>query len=235
MRRFDESQTLDHLAEVGKIDEALADELGRAVAAAHRLVPTATDAHFVETLADIIAQNEAEFASEPDLFSLQDLRAFATETRKAFDRVKPLLRLRERAGLVRRCHGDLHLGNIVLIDGKPVLFDAIEFDDRIATGDVFYDLAFLLMDLIERGLHRAANVVLNRYLTDTQRVHDLDALGALPLFMSIRAAIRAKVTAARRRQSGAEPELKHSARDYAALAQRLLAPAKPQLIAVGGL
>ena len=49
MRRFDESQTLDHLAEVGKIDEALADELGRAVAAAHRVVPTATDAHFVES------------------------------------------------------------------------------------------------------------------------------------------------------------------------------------------
>ena len=213
MRRFDESQTLDHLAEVGKIDEALADELGRAVAAAHRVVPTATNAHFVEALADIIAQNEAEFASEPDLFSLQDLRDFATETRKALERVKPLLLLRERAGLVRRCHGDLHLGNIVLIDGKPVLFDAIEFDDRIATGDVLYDLAFLLMDLVERGLHLAANIVFNRYLTDTHRVHDLDALAALPLFMSVRAAIRAKVVAARLRQHGSQAELTHGARD----------------------
>ena len=110
---------------------------------------------------------------------------------------------------MRRCHGDLHLGNIVLIDGKPVLFDAIEFDDRIATVDVFYDLAFLLMDLIERGLHRAANIVFNRYLTDTQRVHDLDALAALPLFMSVRAAIRAKVTAARRRHNGSRTELEH--------------------------
>ena len=235
MRRFDETQTLDNLVETGRIDDALADALGRAVAAAHRVAPTVVDANFVGALAEIIAQNEAELAAEPDLFSLQELRALAAATRNAFERVKPLLLARERAGLVRRCHGDLHLGNIVLIDGKPMLFDAIEFDDRIATGDVFYDLAFLLMDLIERGLHRAANVVLNRYLTDAQRVHDLDALGALPLFMSVRAAIRAKVTAARRRQSGAEPELKHSARDYAALAQRLLAPAKPQLIAVGGL
>jgi hypothetical protein len=199
------------------------------------VVPTATDAHFVETLADIIAQNEAEFASQPDLFSLQDLRAFATETRKALERVKPLLLLRERAGLVRRCHGDLHLGNIVLIDGKPVLFDAIEFDDRIATGDVLYDLAFLLMDLVERGLHHAANIVFNRYLTDTHRVHDLDALAALPLFMSVRAAIRAKVVAARLRQHGSQAELTHGARDYAALAQKFLAPAKPQLIAIGGL
>jgi uncharacterized protein len=235
MRRFDESQTLDHLAEAGKIDEALADALGRAVAAAHRVVPTVTDAHFVEALTDIIAQNEAEFASEPELFSLQDLRALSAATRAALERVRLQLQARERAGLVRRCHGDLHLGNIVLIDGRPVLFDAIEFDDRIATGDVLYDLAFLLMDLVERGLHQAANIVLNRYLTDTQRIHDLDALAALPLFMSVRAAIRAKVVAARLRQRGSQPELTHGARDYAALAQRLLAPAKPQLIAIGGL
>jgi hypothetical protein len=235
MRRFDESQTLDHLAEAGHIDDALADALGRAVASAHRTAPTVADANFTGTLAKIIAQNETELAAEPDLFSLQDLRALAAATRAAFERVKFLLDARERAGLVRRCHGDLHLGNIVLIDGKPVLFDAIEFDDRIATGDVFYDLAFLLMDLIERGFPAAANIVLNRYLVDTQRLHDLDALAALPLFMSIRAAIRAKVTAARRRQGDAHIELTQHARAYAALAQNLLAPAKPRLIAVGGL
>jgi uncharacterized protein len=235
MRRFDHSQTLDHLAEAGRIDEALADELGRAVAAAHRLVPTATNAHFVEALADIIAQNEAEFAAEPDLLPLEELRALSAATRDALERVKPMLMARERAGLVRRCHGDLHLGNIVLIGGKPVLFDAIEFDDRIATGDVLYDLAFLLMDLVERGLLQAANIVFNRYLTDTQRIHDLDALAALPLFMSVRAAIRAKVTAARHRRSGSQMELTHSARDYAALAQKFLVPAKPQLVAIGGL
>ncbi|MGA9081205.1 MAG: AAA family ATPase [Pseudolabrys sp.] len=235
MRRFDESQTLDHLAEAGRVSEALADALGRAVAAAHGVAPTVTDLHFVETLAGIIAQNEAELAAEPHLLSLQDLRALAAATRDAFERVKPLLQLRERAGLVRRCHGDLHLGNIVLIDDKPVLFDAIEFDFRIATCDVFYDLAFLLMDLIERGLHSPANIVFNRYLADTRRIHDLDALAALPLFMSIRAAIRAKVTAARLRQDGSQPELTHSARDYAVLAQKLLTPAKARLIAIGGL
>lgn len=235
MRRFDESQTLDHLAEAGRIDDALADALGRAVAAAHRLAPTVTNAQFDKALAEIVAQNETELAAEPELFLLPELRALAGTTRAAFERVKSLLVARERAGLVRRCHGDLHLGNIVLIDGKPVLFDAIEFDDRIATGDVFYDLAFLLMDLIERGLQRAANIVLNRYLTDTRRIHDLDALAALPLFMSVRAAIRAKVTAARGRLSGSLAEAAESARTYAALAQRLLAPARPQLVAIGGL
>jgi aminoglycoside phosphotransferase family enzyme/predicted kinase len=235
MRRFDESQTLDHLAAAGRIDDALAEALGRSVAAAHRVAPTATQAQFVEALAEIIAQNETELAAEPDLLSLRDLRDLAGATRVAFDRVKPLFVARERAGLVRRCHGDLHLGNIVLIDGKPVLFDAIEFDERIATGDVFYDLAFLLMDLIGRGLESAANIVLNRYLTDTQRIHDLDALAALPLFMSVRAAIRAKVTAARRRQGNSPAGSAQNARDYAALARKLLTPAEPQLIAIGGL
>src|ERR1700750_1514723 len=84
-----------------------------------------------------------------------------------------------------------------LIGGKPVVFDAIEFDPLIATGDVLYDLAFLLMDLIERRLDTAANVVFNRYLAETRRDDDLDELAALPLFISLRAAIRAKVTAAK--------------------------------------
>ena len=99
MRRFDESQTLDRLAESGRIDEGLADRLGRTVAAAHRVAPTVTNAHFTETLANIIAQNETELAAEPDLISLEDLRALAAATRDAFDRLKPLLQVRERAGL----------------------------------------------------------------------------------------------------------------------------------------
>ena len=78
-----------------------------------------------------------------------------------------------------------------------MLFDAIEFDPVIASGDVLYDLAFLLMDLIERGLGSEAHGVFDRYLAETRRVEDFDALAALPLFLSVRAAIRAKVTAAR--------------------------------------
>jgi len=235
MRRFDHNQTLDRLADAHAIDETLADALGRAVAAAHRLAPTVKNAHFSDSLAAIVAQNESEFASEPDLLSLHELRALADATRNAFERVKTLLAAREQAGLVRRCHGDLHLGNIVLIDGKPVLFDAIEFDDRLATVDVFYDLAFLLMDLVERGLDIAASIVLNRYLVETRRIHDLDVLAALPLFMSVRAAIRAKVTVARRRQNESSAEIAHTAHDYADLARKLMAPARPQLVAIGGL
>jgi aminoglycoside phosphotransferase family enzyme/predicted kinase len=232
MRRFDETQTLDHLAAARKIDGGLADALGRAVAQAHAEAPVVASGGFIDTLAEIIAQNDAELRASPGLFSTQAVSALNDATRSAFERARPLLATRERAGLVRRCHGDLHLGNIVLLEAKPVLFDAIEFDPHIATGDVLYDLAFLLMDLIERGLKPAANIVLNRYLMETRRTEDLDALAALPLFMSLRAAIRAKVTAARQTRNGT---IEQSARDYFALAQKLLAPHAPILVAVGGL
>jgi predicted kinase len=116
-----------------------------------------------------------------------------------------------------------------------VLFDAIEFNPAIATGDVLYDLAFLLMDLVERGLMPAANIVLNRYLNETRRMADFDALAALPLFLSLRAAIRAKVTAARGALTAARAGAEQGARDYFALAGRLLAAPEPQLVAVGGL
>ncbi len=235
MGRFDETQTLDHLADAGKIDAAMADALGRAVAKAHAKVPVAADFDFAEALGNIALQNEAELRESPDLFAPASVESLAEDIRKALAAVGPLLMERQRAGLVRRCHGDMHLGNIVLIDGRPVLFDAIEFDPDIATGDVLYDLAFLLMDLIERGLHPAATVVLNRYLTETRRDADLDALAALPLFMSVRAAIRAKVTAARLANDADDAGIARSARDYFALATDLLQRSKPMLVAVGGL
>ena len=235
MRRFDETQTLDHLAEARRIDGALADALGRAVARAHAAAPIAKAAGFADALAEIIAQNDVELRAAPELFPPRAVSALTDATRGAFERVRALLAARERAGRVARCHGDLHLGNIVLLDGAPVLFDAIEFDPKIATGDVLYDLAFLLMDLIERGLTPAANIVLNCYLNETRRAEDLDALAALPLFLSLRAAIRAKVAAARRALSAARAGAEQSARDYFALAGKLLAPQPPILVAVGGL
>ena len=81
---------------------------------------------------------------------------------------------------MRRCHGDLHLRNVCLVDDRPTLFDAVEFSEAFACIDVFYDLAFLLMDLWHRGLKTEANRVLNRYLWWRD---DLDGLGPLPLFL----------------------------------------------------
>ncbi|PWB60033.1 MAG: DNA-binding protein [Bradyrhizobiaceae bacterium] len=237
MRRFDVEATLDRLAERREIDLALADALGRAVAAAHAGLPEVAAEPWLAMLARTLDQNDAELAEWPDLFAPARVTELGRASRTALARLVPLLRARGARGLIRRGHGDLHLGNIVLIEGTPVAFDAIEFDPLIAAGDLLYDLAFLLMDLVERGLGTAANVVLNRYLVETRRAEDLDALAALPLFLSLRAAIRAKVTAARLETAAedARAGIARSARGYFDLACDLIAPAAPRLVAVGGL
>jgi hypothetical protein len=146
--------------------------------------------------------------------------------------LQPLLQRRQRDGHVRRCHGDLHLANIVLIDGVPTLFDAIEFDETLATTDVLYDLSFLLMDLDHRGQRATANAVLNRYLWRRQEASDLDALAALPVFLALRASIRAMVGAQRAKLAEEENA---AALAYLERAVRYLDNPPPQLVLVGGL
>jgi uncharacterized protein len=235
MVRFDENCTLDRMADA--IDDDLADALGRAVAAAHDKAQPVEAAPWIVALGAYIDEHVEAFRQAPEIFPAAEAEALTAKSRAQYDRIVPLLRERGRRGLIRRIHGDLHLGNIVLIDGKPVLFDAIEFSDIIASGDVLYDLAFLLMDLLERGLARPANIVLNRYLAQTRRVEDLDALATLPFFLSLRAAIRAKVTAARLEHAPANERaaIASAARAYFSFARRAIVPAKPTFVAIGGL
>jgi aminoglycoside phosphotransferase family enzyme/predicted kinase len=237
MRRFDETQTLDHLADAGRIDMALADAIGRAIAAAHARTPSAPAEPWIAALISYIDEHARTFAALPAVFDTGANEQLASASRAAHARLMPLLAERGHRGLIRRIHGDLHLGNIALIDGRPVLFDAIEFSDIIASGDLLYDLAFVLMDLTERGLGAAANTVLNRYLADTRRDEDLDALAAMPFYLSMRASIRARVTAAKLEQtSEAErPAIAQRARGYFDWALRFIAPPAPALVAVGGL
>ena len=149
-------------------------------------------------------------------------------------RLQALLRQRAGQGFVRRCHGDLHLANIALVDGRPLLFDAIEFDPVIATTDVLYDLAFTLMDLIHFNQAAAASEVFNRYLA-LAGDEGLDGLGLLPLFMSVRAAIRAHVVFMKSEQAGGDDAAWQEAKRYFDLAGRLIAPEPPRLVAIGGL
>jgi predicted kinase len=146
-----------------------------------------------------------------------------------------LLDARAESGHVRRCHGDLHLRNVVLLDGQPTLFDAIEFNDAIACIDVFYDLAFLLMDLDHRDLRPFANLVLNRYL---QQRDECAALPLLPLLLSMRAAVRAKVAASLEAiadNDTGKAKQRNEAGVYFRRALDYLNPPPPRLVAVGGL
>jgi uncharacterized protein len=237
MVRFDENKTLDRLAETDGIDDVLAETLAATVAQMHAHAPIVEASSWVSALEGYIAQAVGVFRETPALFPADVVSKLDRILRISLDRLRPHLLSRGRLGLIRRGHGDLHLGNVAVLNGRPVPFDAIEFDPIIAAGDVLYDLAFLLMDMIERRLHRAANVLLNRYFTESHRSEDLSGLVALPFFMSLRAAIRAEVTVARLKNvdAAAQPPIRKSAKNYFDLAAELVSPPIPHLIAIGGL
>ena len=236
MRQFDENATLDHVADREGVSDAIVDKLALAVRRSHTRAPLRNEARAAHALETYIDQNSAAFAERPDLFDPPAARKLAVDSRLAFAIVRPVLLKRGEAGFVRRCHGDLHPRNIVLIDGEPTLFDAVEFSDEIASGDVLYDLAFLLMDLEERSLRAPANRLFNRYLAP-EPPEALTGLVALPLFLSLRAAIRAKVEAASAEQLDRQKcdETRGLARRYFDCAVRFLADVPPRLVAVGGL
>jgi uncharacterized protein len=234
MIRFDENQTFDHLAEAGPLDPDLVDATADAIAGSHAIAPLAPGKPWIESIPAFIEGNDKAFRTAA-CFAKGDVDDLREVSQSAFLGVRGLLEQRGAQGFVRRCHGDLHLANIVLIDGKPVLFDAIEFDPIIASIDVLYDLAFPIMDFIRYDRHAAANTLLNRYLGKTSN-ENLDALAALPLFISLRAAIRANVTLARLDRSRRDKaEVPLSAAAYFELARPTIHPAAPILVAVGGL
>jgi uncharacterized protein len=241
MTRFDENKTLDRLAARDRLSDTLTRKLAAAVAAMHARAKPVEPSSWIAAVAGFVAENTAAFKAHDDLFGdLFESHLIAELEQKslaALARLRPLLIARGAQNLIRRGHGDLHLGNVAILGGEPVAFDALEFDPIIAAGDVLYDLAFLLMDLVERGLPRAANEVLNGYFTAARRIEDCDGIAALPFFMSLRAAIRAKVTAARLSFGKAEDKDKiaRAAKTYFKLALDLLTPVKPIIVCTGGL
>ncbi|WP_341990022.1 AAA family ATPase [Azorhizobium sp. AG788] len=238
MRRFDETQTLDRVAMTEGLSPALLADLACVIATAHARAPRcAPDFDPVAELADVLADNADAFAAAPEIFPASEASALAEAARAALVRCTPVLQERAAAGYVRRCHGDLHLRNIARIGGHPVLFDAIEFNPALATCDVLYDLAFLLMDLCERDFRAQANIVLNRYLWAADLDTHYSGLAALPLFLSTRAAIRAKVgaPAAAGLSGAAKASAIDDARAYFRAASSFLHDGPPHLVAVGGL
>lgn len=236
MKRFDETRTLDRLADRDQICGSMLADIVSTVLTSHEGAPIRDGLEAALSLERYICQNDEAFRESPSLFQADEIEALTKATRGVYRDCFDLLVERGKAGFVRRCHGDLHLRNIAIIDERPVLFDAIEFDEAIATCDVLYDLAFLLMDLWDRGLCHHANLVLNRYLWATSEAH-LVGLAALPLFLSIRAALRAKIAAAAATVQGPEKAeaSRVEARRYFDLARRFLSKAAPRLVAIGGL
>ncbi|HML10239.1 MAG TPA: AAA family ATPase [Stellaceae bacterium] len=233
MRRFDQDLLLSAIAKADVPDRALLFALAAAIASFHEAAPQRVENGRFEAIEETIGENdtclracgEAGFPDE----KIGWLRDRSSEWLR---RVGPLLDRRRLEGKVRRCHGDLHTRNICILDGKPVLFDCLEFSDELASIDVLYDLAFLLMDLAHLGRAEAANLVFNRYLDLTG---DDGGLPALPLFIALRAAIRAHVTGSALQQASPDSAGPAEALAYLDEACAVLEPAPPRLVAIGGL
>jgi aminoglycoside phosphotransferase family enzyme/predicted kinase len=228
MRRFDEAGVLSNHPEL--VEGALAEDLGRTIARAHLAAPVRPDGGGVAALGYTIDSNAEHLRALAGRLGETLVAEVIAATDAAFARQGPLLEARRLAGFARRCHGDLHLGNILFENGRFVLFDCIEFNDRLSEIDIFYDLAFLLMDLGFRGRPEAANRVFNAYLDEAARGLPRTlwrGLAAMPLMLSARAVVRAHVAA----HSGDDA----LGRQYVVAAARHLAPPPPRLVAVGGL
>ena len=236
MRRFDQAALFDELAKTNRLNAPLMNELAHHIAAFHHAAEPRPGHGGAAALAAVVETNHRCLMAAPHAgFATQDIVEIRQRSLERLAAVGAVLDRRRATGKVRRCHGDLHLRNICLLEGKPTLFDCLEFSDELASVDVLYDLAFLLMDLEHRGLADFANLVLNRYLDLTG---EDDGLAAMPLFLSSRAAIRAHVTAAameRAAQPKLKPEMAAEARSYLELAAQFLRPRSCRLVAIGGL
>ena len=218
MARVPHSDFLDEMAAAGRVDTPLLRALADEVAAMHRAqLPVGCSDPLGQMLVVVEGNAKAARAAglEPGM-----VEAWQAGMVAALERASPALR--ERAPLIRRAHGDLHLGNLLMWQGRPAPFDALEFDEALATIDPGYDLAFLLMDLEMKVSRVAANQVLCRYVA---RTGDAGLVGALGPFLSLRAMIRAHVEASRGRDAAS---LVRAATAY-------LEPRRAVVVAIGGL
>lgn len=228
MKRFAPGSQLSELAEQRKLDVPLIEKFAHQIASYHAEGETIFEANWPEAFKRITDENMRDFRSL-QIVDPATLEHHAVIRDRAF--IAASAAINRQSKEVRRCHGDLHLANAYVERGRPILFDCIEFDDFYAQIPPLYDLSFLIMDLIARGLFEHANRALNVWLVDQppQRWRTaMEDLAALPAYLTVRAEIRAKAEA--RKEGG-----KAIAKNYFELASVLAESPKPSLIAIGGL
>ncbi len=234
MRRFQGPGLLsDHL---DRMDEGLADRLAAQIAAFHTQAPAAAADSDYGTPEAVLRPMLENFRQLRDLIDdpeqLENVNRLEEWTRQRFQALKSLLQQRRDSGMIRECHGDLHLGNITLTETGPVIFDALEFDPALRWIDPISDLAFLTMDLEEKGHRRWAWQLLN---TDLAQTGDYQGLGLLQFYQVYRAMVRAKVSAIRGRQEGLNDQQRREDRKACATYLRLaagFAPAQPPFLLI---
>ncbi len=181
MRRFDQRDLLVTMARENRLDRDLMLTLADRIADFHGAAERTPDLGGRDAMRWVVDDNIAELRGAGDLFDRDSVDDLERLSSAALTAAATALERRRGAGFVRHCHGDLHLGNICLINGRPTLFDGIEFDRGLACIDTFYDLSFLLMDLAEIGETGHANRLLNRYLDRTGDYDGVLVAAAVPI------------------------------------------------------
>jgi aminoglycoside phosphotransferase family enzyme/predicted kinase len=232
MRRFAPAKTFDHLIVRGKIEARHTNVLAGMLAKFHSGLPSvAADPANIRIE---LAQNFSQLADLlPDADNLATLQQASEQ---AYRDCQHLLKERGAQGYIRECHGDLHLGNIVLIGNEPVPFDGIDFNPALRHIDVMDEAAFLFMDLLHHQRADLAYRFLNAYLEHTG---DYASVELLNFYCAYRATVRAKVNAIRANQAGITARAREKAMtacgSYLQLAAACLAPQRPRLIITHGL
>lgn len=239
MREFPQTALASDMLARSEFTPRHVDQLAQTIAEFHTRAERAEDTSSLGTPDAVLAvalQNFDQLAPwvlrSADRDALQSLRSW---TEREYDARKAALAARRRQGGVRECHGDLHLRNIAVLDGRPVPFDCIEFNDQLRWIDVMSEVAFVLMDLEDRGRRDLAWRFLNAYLEVTG---DYAGLDVLRFYLVYRALVRAKVHALRARQPAVEEaerlRLDRVVREYLALAARFAAPPASALVITHG-
>lgn len=240
MRQFGQDQLFDRLQEQGQLTSEPLMDLARQVAAFHEQLPPVPDEKPLGTPEAVFAAMQENFDQIRPLIDdstlLMQLDNLEAWTESTFERHRELIAHRRLSGMVRECHGDLHLANITRFEGEVTVFDCIEFNEPFRWIDVINDLAFLLMDLESRKESTLANQVLNAYL---EYRDDFEALPLLPLYKAYRAMVRAKIALFTMANPGAteaeKDELMQRYRSYARLAEGYGAIPNHYLLATTGL
>lgn len=239
MRQFAQEDMLDQRLARGELSEDVIDTLAHEVAELHLQAAVASmDSPFgtpgaihasVQACLDHLLKFPPSDVMRTQFVQLNEW------TNTEWHHLKEIFEIRKRRGWVRECHGDLHLGNLVFYRGRPTLFDCLEFNPELRWIDVFSDVAFLVMDLFDRGAAALAWRVLNKWLEETG---DYDGLRLMKYYVAYRALVRAKVAALRLCQPGlSSDDMQHQQnllRSYAELALILTQSRRPAILLMHG-
>lgn len=240
MREFPQEALASRALARGLLDAGTIDALAAVIAGFHAVAPRAHAGGHLGTPEAIVSSARQNFeqilplvVAPGDAKALRALRRWSEDEHASR---RDAFKARAAGGFVRECHGDLHLGNVVLLQRRPVPFDCIEFNEALRWIDVMSEVAFVVMDLADRGHPELGWRLLNRYLEATG---DYAGMTVLRFYLVYRALVRAKVHLMRAHQPGLAPavkaRLRRAFRGYLRLAQRFAAPGRTGLIITHGL